>query len=623
MISPNPKIQDLLKLYQSNKFIDAEKLATAITMEEPNQLFPWQILGIIFIQSGRFEEALIPIEESIKLSPQNAESYNMLGIALKELGKYKEAKVNLEKAVTLKPNFSEAYNNLGIALKSLGEIDEAIKNYRLATKLNKNFPSAYNNMGVALKELGRSKEAEESYKQAINLKPNFFGVYNNLGGVLRIQGKINEAEETYRQAIKLKPDYFIAYSNLLFLLSGFKYKSSYYLKTAKEYDKEIKKSVTSKFTKWLCKKDSKKLRIGFVSGDFNNHPVGYFLENILKKLEQSEFELYAYPTNLKNDDLTSRIKPYFSAWKPIFGVSDKDAACQIYNDAINILIDLSGHTKHNRLPIFSWKPAPIQISWIGYWASTGLTEMDYVLGDPYVTPFKEASHFTEKIYQLPESYLCFTEPNINIDVQPLPALINNTITFGCFNKIERINDQVVSVWSKILNDVPNSKLFLKDKNLDEISMQNSFYKKFIDNGVNKEQLIFEGKSPRAEYMAAYNRVDIALSPFPYNSVTTSIEGLWMGVPVICKRGDHFLSHISESIAHNTDLSNWIAHDDKEYVLKATKFSSNLNELAKLRKGLRKQVLSSSLFNSNRFIKHFENALKNIWEKNLDKISFKL
>ena len=335
---------------------------------------------------------------------------------------------------------------------------------------------------------------------------------------------------------------------------------------------------------------------------------------MINELIRTKVELFAYPTNLLEGELTLRIKPHFAAWQPLSSISNESAANLIHGDGIHILIDLSGHTAGNRLPIFAWKPAPVQITWLGYFASTGIAEIDYILGDSYVTPAEEADHYIEKVWRLPESYLCFTEPTINVEVGPLHALSIGSVTFGCFNRIERMNDNVVAVWARILKAIPDSRLFLKDKRLNDSVMRRAVYSRFECAGIKKNQLIFEGLSPRSEYLAAYNRVDIALSPFPYGGGTTSVEGLWMGVPVIVIRGNHFLSHLGESIAHNAGLSNWIASDEDEYVAKAIEFSSNLDDLAALRSRLRGQVVSSPLFDAKRFANQFENSLREMWER---------
>jgi len=571
-------------------------------------------LGVTLKAQGKLNEAEVSYRQAIVLKPNYAEAHSNLGVTLEAQGKLKESEASLRQAIALKPNYAEGHNNLGNILKEQGKLDESEASYRQAIVLKPDFAEAHNNLGVTLKAQGKLNEAEVSCRQAIKLKPDYAKAYNHLGVILQKLGRLNEAEASYRQAMKLKPDYAEAHSNLLFLYSGFMHESSHYLKKAREYGQQIAKSVVSKYSTWLCVGNTKILRVGMVSGDLKNHPVGYFLEEFLNQLDEFDFELYAYTTQSNEDDLTLRIKPGFTRWKSLVGISDVDAADHIYNDGIHILIDLSGHTAQNRLPIFAWKPAPVQISWLGYFASTGVAEIDYILGDPYVTPTEEANHFSEKIWQLPESYICFTEPEVDIDVVSLPALDKKKVTFGCFNKIARITDPVVRVWSEILHAVPTAVLFLKDKNFEVESIRESFYDRFKVNGIQKDRLILEGQSPRSKYLAAYNRVDIALSPFPYGGGTTSAEGLWMGVPVITMQGNHFLSHLGESIANNTGLSDWIAVDEEDYVAKAIAFSTDLEGLEKLRSRLRAQVLSRPLFDAERFANHFKNALRGMWKR---------
>lgn len=235
--------------------------------------------------------------------------------------------------------------------------------------------------------------------------------------------------------------------------------------------------------------------------------------------------------------------------------------------------------------------------------------MDYILGDPHVTPREEADHFSEKIWQLPETYLCFTPPNLDLEVAPLPACSNGFVTFGCFNNLSRMTDEIVSVRASILHPVPDSKLFLKDKQLEHEYGRRRVLSRFAAVDIAADRLILEGRSPRDEYLDRYGRVDIALSPFPYAGGMTSVEGLWMGVPVITKKGNLFLSHLGESIAHNSGLPDWIASADEEYVAKAVAYASNLEALSEVRKGMRERILANPLFDMPRFALHFEQAIR--------------
>ncbi len=349
-----------------------------------------------------------------------------------------------------------------------------------------------------------------------------------------------------------------------------------------------------------------------VSGDLRNHPVGYFLEGVLSQLYSSSIELLAFSTSPKSDELTLRIKPYFKDWVSVYGLSDDQAAQAIHETAPHILIDLSGHTAHNRLQVFAYKPALVQVTWLGYFSTTGVAAMDYILAGPHLVPKDEENHFVEKVWRLPETSICFTSPDVQVDVSKLPALDNGFITFGCFNNLSKMNEQVVSVWSRILERVPGSILFLKTKQLADAAVIAEVIAAFGANGISENRLVLEGRSPRDEYFAAYHRVDIALDPFPFPGGTTSAEALWMGVPVLTLKGDRFISHQGESIAHNVGMSDWITEDSEDYLAKAQYFASDVQSLARLRSGLREQVLKSPLFDAKRFVKHFESAMWGMW-----------
>ena len=566
-------------------------------------------LGNSLKELGKLDASEASCRQAIAFKPDYAEAHSNLGNTLKELGKLDEAEASYRKAIALKPDYAEAYSNLGNALKELGKLDEAEASYRQAIALKSDYAEAHSNLGVTLTELGKLDEAEASYRQAIALKPDYARAHSNLGNSLKELGRLDEAEASYRQAIALKPDFIQAHDNLLMLTGSMLFNKVLYKESAADFAKAIDGAIASRFNTWLHSRDRESLRIGFVSGDLRSHPVGYFIESLLMELQSSPVELFAYPTTSESDAVTTRIKPLFDMWSPLVGLDDDKAAQKIYGDGIHILIDLSGHTAKNRLPIFARKPAPIQISWLGYFASTGLPEIDYILGDPYVTPLTDADHFVETIWQLPETYLCFTPPDDELAVAPLPASTNGFITFGCFNNLARMTDEVVAVRAAILHAVPESKLFLKDKQLDHEAGRRRVLSRFAAFDIEANRLVLKGKSSRIQYFSCYNRVDIALSPFPYGGGTTSVEGLWMGVPVIAKKGNHFLSHLGECIAHNSGLSDWIAVDNEDYVKKAVAFSSDLQSLSALRRGMREQILNTPLLDAPRFARHLEEALR--------------
>ena len=574
----------------------------------PNFAGGYSNLGVTLLELGRLEEALASCRQAVALKPDYAESHLNLGNTLKELGRLDEAKNSYNQTIVLKPDYAEAYYNLGIVLQETGESAKAEASYSQAIALKPDYAEALSNLGILLRLSGRLDEAESSGRQAIALKPDYAEAHNNLGNSHRELGKLDKAEANYRRALSIRPNFARAYSNLLFLNASMRFDESSNRKTLQGFSDMVTEQISAPYSVWSGGKSLTKLRVGFVSGDFKQHPVGYFLEGLLCQLQSSFIVPYAYSTNNPVGEVTDRLKALFHSWVSILGKSDKDAAKTIHDDGVHILVDLSGHTAENRLPIFGWKPAPIQITWLGYFASTGLPEMDYILGDPFVTPQSEAHHFTEEIWQLPESYLCFTPPAQDLTIGPLPALKNGFLTFGCFNNISKMTDEVVSVRADILHAVSNSKLFLKDKRLDHQSGRDQVLSRFAAYGIFSDRILLEGSSSREEYLKCYHRVDIALSPFPYGGGTTSVEGLWMGVPVITKKGSHFLSHLGESIAHNSNLSDWIAENNDDYIAKAVEFSSDLSALEMLRQSLRENLLKTPLFDLQKFANNFEKAL---------------
>jgi predicted O-linked N-acetylglucosamine transferase (SPINDLY family) len=357
------------------------------------------------------------------------------------------------------------------------------------------------------------------------------------------------------------------------------------------------------------------LRVGLVSGDLGDHPVGYFLESVLTALSSQtpgRLDLFAY-ANRAGDDMTSqRLRTCCEGWRSAVGLSDEALAQCVREDGIDILIDLSGHTARNRLPVFAWKPAPVQLTWLGYLATTGLTAIDYVLADVWTLPKEEEAYFTEKIWRLLDSYICFTPPVHGALPGPLPAVDNGYVTFGSCNNLTKMNDDVVALWSRILQAVPNSRLLLKSTQLHEDVVREEVIGRFGAHGIEAQRLILKTPVPRGEHLTTYQEMDIALDPFPYPGITTSVEALWMGVPVLTLAGEHFLSRQGVGLLMNAGLPEWVAADPQDYVARAVAHANDLQALAALRSDLRRRVLASPIFDAPRFAEHFEAALRGMW-----------
>jgi len=596
---------------QATKAIENYKKAININ---PNYAQAYNNLGIAFHKINNLDEAIENYKKALKLKNNFAEALNNLGSALKDLKKYKESISYFEKSIQLKENYAEAFNGLASVYEEVRDNEKAIENYKIALKINPNFSEAYNNLGSLYSNLVMFDKSLICYEKAIEVNPNNEKAYNNLGNLLNDLGRYNDATEAYNNAIKLKPNYSRAYSNLLLNLNyKIDFNPEHYLSKAKEFRLNcgFKKKLNLNYQ---YKKNPDKLKIGMISADFGDHPGGFFSLSVLRELRKKNFDLIAYSALDRNDEFSSHFRPLFSKWHSIKNKKDEEVVKQIISDGIHILMELQGHSAENRIPIFTFKAAPIQVSWLSQ-GSNGVPEIDYLVGSPYITPQDEEKHFVEKIWRLPDITQCFTSPNFEIKVNELPALKNNFVTFGCINKLNKINDDVIKLWSKVLISVPNSKLLLKTKNLGNKLVCNNILDKFKKNNIDKKRLILLGESKtRKEVLQIYNKIDICLDPFPFQGNTSTCEAIWMGVPVITLKGNRFLFHFGESINANLGMQDWIANNNDKYVDIAIKFSSNLNQLSLIRKELRDKALKSPVFDHEKLANHFSKMLWGMWKE---------
>ena len=558
----------------------------------------------------------------IKNTPQEPDNKQIeLILALFKTRKFEEAKNAINKLTIKFPNSSILYNIFGAILVKENQLVLAIEQYEKSIRLKPNYAEAYNNLGIALEKLNKYRDAIEKFEKAISLKTNFFEaiknlsvVCNNYGNLLSQSGNFDDANNKYIQAIEIRPDYATAYSNLLFNLN---FKNNLdpklYLSWAKKFRKNCK-NLKNLNINYKYDKSPEKLRIGCVSADFGEHPGGHFTLSTLTGLKKKNFELIAYSTHDRKDKISNNFETLFSKWNSIKDKSDEEVLNLIVDDKIHILIDMQGHSAKNRLPIFFYKAAPIQATWLGQ-GSSGISEIDYFIGSPHLTPKDEEQHYVEKVLRLHEISQCLTIPEFKLEITGLPVKKNNFITFGCFNQFAKINnDEVISLWSKILLSVKNSKLFLKTQELSNNKFSNEVLNRFKKFNVNTGRIVLEGKSKtREEVLETYRHIDISLDPFPFQGNTSTCESVWMGVPVLTLKGDRYLSHFGESINSNLNMKDWIADSKDDYLKKAIHFSSDLDRLEKIRMSLRKSASLSAVFDSDRFSKHFAAILWDMWK----------
>ena len=563
-------------------------------------------------EDGERELACASYRQAIELSPEYAEAHCNLGVTQRELRQHAEAERSFRAALSFDPDSAPAHLNLGIALRELGRLEESERSLRQAIALDPLEAENHNNLAIALAAAGRMLDAEGSFRRALELRPEFAEALSNLGCLVRDFGRHAEAESLFRDALRIRPDFIEVQGNLIGAMNYTSHDSPECLDQARRFGRLVAAAARRRYSAWRCSDNPERLRVGLVSGDLREHVVAYFLESVVGCIDPARVELIAYSTNRQVDESTVRLRQRLAAWKSLAELDDAAAAAFIHADGVHVLLDLSGHTAHNRLPIFAWKPAPVQASWLGYFGTTGVEEIDYFVADPWTLPEANDGHFTETIWRLPDTRLCYTAPRFEIAAGELPALSDGHVTFGCFNNLSKMTDAVVAAWSEILAGVPRSRLLLKAGQLVDVGVRRLTLQRFAAQGVEEDRLILEGPSPRDEYLAAYHRVDIGLDPFPFTGGATTADALWMGVPVLTLAGQRLVARQGVGLAGNAGLADWIATDAGDYVRKAVVFAGDLGRLAELRSGLRARVLESPIFDAPRFARHFEVALHGMW-----------
>jgi len=569
-------------LRSMNDFDGAARLFERACEIDPSYAPAWCRLGELRCQQGEYEESLRLCRHAIELDPELADAYNFLGLAYHNLDRMAASELSHRHAIDLNPDDADAHHNLAAALFRLDKLDEAMSEYRIA--------------------------------QELGVDP--VKIQLTLGDILWAKRDFAGAVAAFREAVEHDPHR--AYARLLFNMSSSPaFAPEEWVVDAQRYGDYLARDarlLSHDREQRARQARGRPLRVGFVSGDLRQHPVGIFLESVLAHLDRTRIEPHAYVTFVVEDDVTARLKSGFASWKKLTCLNRDQAARMIHDDGIDVLVDLAGHTNWSGLPVFAHRPAPVQASWLGFFATTGCRAIDYFIGDPHTLPADEAHHFVEQPWHLPDSYLCFTPPAYDVAVGPLPMATNGGVTFGCFGKLTKISDDVIALWSRLLHALPDARLMLKAHELGASDLNRATLERFARHGIGAHQLILEGGSPRAEYFNAYNRIDIALSPFPYPGGTTTAEALWMGVPVIGMKGGRFVTHICESLLHAAGMGDWIAADEDAYLAKAIAFARDRDALAALRATLRERTLASPLCDAARFARNLEDAFHGMWAR---------
>jgi len=605
-----------LQHQQAGRLSIAEQIYRQILAADPLHANAHNNLGVVLRDQGRIDEAITCYRQALGLKPDFAEAYGNLGTAWMSQGRLDDAVACYRRMLELRPHLAAAHFNLGLALKDQGRLEDAAACYGRALELKPNDADAYNNLGIARKDQGRLGDAVTCYRRALELRPNFADAHNNLGNALKDQGRLDDAVASYRRALELKPDFNKAHSNLL---AALQYRSGVTLAALATahaaYDRTHAEPLRRSVPPHENSRDpQRRLRLGFVSPDFACHPVGFFLVRMLENLDREQCEIICYNDRLRLDRLTERLESAATTWRNVAGWSDPRLAEAIRADRIDILFDLAGHTARNRLLVFARRPAPIQVTWAGYVGTTGLKTIDYLLADRYEVPPEAEASYCERVLRMPDGYVCYAPPDDAPAVAPLPALTQGCVTFGCFNNPAKLTPEIIATWASILRQVPGSRLTLKSGGMNDASIAEPLAERFAAHGIVPNRLDFQGRSPHLELLAQYQRVDLALDPFPYNGGLTTCEALWMGVPVVTCPGETFASRHSLSHLSNVGLTETIAASLEDYAQLAVALAQDLPRLAALRAGLRERMAASPLCDGKRFARNLMRLLRDAWRQ---------
>lgn len=592
----------------------------------PNSASTHSNLGVALQNLGQLDSAVASLQRALELRPDYVEARYNLGNALKEMGQLNDALICYRQTLELKPDYAQAHNNFGNVLKDLGQFVDAVACYHRALAIKPDYADAHYNLGVVFIEMDLLDEAETCFLRALHLKPDYAEAHSNLGNVITRNDRLDEAIICYRRALQLKPDIANAYSNLLFL---FGYHGLLdpddYLAQARNWEQAYLpvKERQLAYERDLSRRSSagRRLKVGYVSGDFRQHAISYFIEQLFTSHDRARIEVFAYSAQGKRDAVTERLQNLVDHWIPIAGISDAAIRDRIEADGIDVLIDLSGHTGHNRLGVFAQRAAPVQAHYLGYFASTGLTEMDYWIGDEILTPVGIDKQFSERVWRLPRVWLSY-EGKADAPVTAWEPSQNGIVWLGSFNNLGKLTPATLELWAKVLHALPEGKLLLKTRELSNISNCQRILSVMSRHGISPDRIELQSSKATKDWsahMAYYDRLDIALDPVGgIGGGTTSCDALWMGVPLITREGDRMASRMTASMLNAIARPEWIARSEQEYIDKVVALAKDTGQRKALRCTQRARMASSPLCNAKDLAKSLERAYFEMFEQRLEK-----
>lgn len=570
--------------------------------------------GLALREADRAAEAIAPLQRAVELQPKSAEHYYNLGLSLVSVGHTAEAIDCFEGATTIKPDYAHAYNDHGNALLAMGRAKDAIPLFQKALELAPNSSGMHNNLGGALVRSGRLEDAKNSFKAALELKPEFAQALNNMGNLHQELGEFKQAHDSFGKALLADPLYSEAFSNMLFSMNYDPSKSGeeifeYY----RAYEKQFAEPHKGNILPHRNEPDpTRRLKIGYVAPTFYKHAVGFHLMPLFDLNNRKDFEVVAYAELSKFDSYTEQYRANCDHFVLTAGMTDEALADRIRADEIDIIVDIAGHANNSKLGVFARKPAPVSLHWLDFGYTTGLSAIDYYLGDHNVTPKGQDHLFGEgEVWRLDGPSVVYRPGDKMGEVGALPAKSNSFVTFCTLSRSVRLNSKTIRVWAEILKRVPNSKLRADSRNFDDAGMCEQLANRFAEFGIGRDRLIMGFNSPPWDVL---REIDIALDCFPHNSGTTLFEHLYMGNPFVTLYNRASVGTLGGAILRGGGFGDWVAQNKEEYIDIAVDLASDIDALAETRRTMRDKMQASPLMDERAFVDRVEGAYRQMWQK---------
>ncbi len=583
---------------------------------KPDYLDAWRNLGNACMALRRCADAATAFDKARELAPGDVATMEAHAEALGVLGRYAEANALAARALEKQPENPGLYETAGDILRRQGDFAAAVRSYERGLALQPRSMRARNNLSAALIDLGRFAEAETTLQRALDMDPPRAAVRANLGLLHRQRGEIDEALRRYREAVEMEPGgetIWSAYLTSLHYAQGVD--PSALLAEHRRWAARLERTALPEVREYRNPPDpERRLRIGYVSPDWRQHSVAYFLEPLLRHHDHAQVEIFGYSCACRCDAVTDRLRGCCDYWRELGVMADADAVAAIREDGIDLLVDLAGHTQNNRLKIFARKPAPVQLAWLGYPGTTGLAAIDYRITDAWADPPGTTESFhSETLCRLSGGFLCYRPPASLPEVARPPCTARSAVTFGSFNAWPKVSQSCLRTWAKLLARVSGSRLLLKNKSLRDHDMHERVRERFARLGGDPARLDLLAYSPtQGEHLEAYARIDIALDTFPYCGTTTTCEALWMGCPVVTLTGRTHVQRVGASLLQQIGRTEWIAETETTYLEIATELAGDRERLAAVRQGLRTVLRASPLLDGKRLAREMEDAYRHAW-----------